>query len=284
MATKEQRIAIIGDVHGNFGALTAALADAEEQHVTDYIVLGDITNRGPEPERCLRALRQLHPLAWVLGNHEEVYTSLLAHRFTDFDGNSKAVMAIVTSNYDRQRMTADEFRWLAARPLQQNVTVAGVRVSIFHATPDKCRGHYTEPTAPQDHFDHVLAGNNADLAFCGHTHQPVVRRTTDGRYVINPGSVGQSTTSWPRGEISRACYGILSVADGSVGGWTQRYVPYDAASEADLAGAQNVPYAELYQRLITTGEFKYTTENVAAINARAGLDTVAHAAIANDQW
>ncbi|WP_054651694.1 metallophosphoesterase family protein [Lacticaseibacillus pantheris] len=193
MATKEQRIAIIGDVHGNFGALTAALADAEEQHVTDYIVLGDITNRGPEPERCLRALRQLHPLAWVLGNHEEVYTSLLAHRFTDFDGNSKAVMAIVTSNYDRQRMTADEFRWLAARPLQQNVTVAGVRVSIFHATPDKCRGHYTEPTAPQDHFDHVLAGNNADLAFCGHTHQPVVRRTTDGRYVINPGSVGQST-------------------------------------------------------------------------------------------
>lgn len=284
MTTKQHRVAILGDVHGNYSALRAALADADEQGATDYIVLGDITNRGPEPERCLRALRPLHPLAWVLGNHEEVYTSLLAHRFVDFADNAKAVMAIVTSAYDRRHLTGDEFRWLASRPLHQDVTVGGVHLSIFHATPEKCRGHYTEPMAPQDHFDQVLADSHADLAFYGHTHQPVTRRTSDGRYVINPGSVGQSTTKWIRGEVGRACYGLLDVADGGVLGWTQRYVPYDAAAEAALAGTKDVPYAQLYQRLVTTGEFTYTTENVAAINTRDQLGTVADSAITADEW
>lgn len=180
------KIAVIADVHGNYSALQAVLQDAHEQHATDYMVLGDIGNRGPEPAACVQALQVLQPLAWVIGNHEEVYASLLHHRFVTFEKNQKAVVAIITSAFDREHLTATQFRWLASRPLHQELVIDGVKLSIFHATPTTSRGHQAEPVAKQQNFDALLAGSDADIALYGHTHQPLMRQTTDGRYIMNP--------------------------------------------------------------------------------------------------
>ena len=96
-----RKLALIGDSHGNYQALKAVLEDAHNQNVDDYIVLGDITNRGPEPLECVEALQQVKPSTWIIGNHEAVYRSLIDHQFTGFEDNPKAIMAIITSAYDR---------------------------------------------------------------------------------------------------------------------------------------------------------------------------------------
>jgi predicted phosphodiesterase len=45
--------AIISDIHSNFEALTAVLADVRAQGITDVICLGDIVGYGPNPRECI---------------------------------------------------------------------------------------------------------------------------------------------------------------------------------------------------------------------------------------
>lgn len=278
------KIAVIADVHGNYSALQAVLQDAHEQHATDYMVFGDIGNRGPEPAACVQALQVLQPLAWVIGNHEEVYASLLHHRFVTFEKNQKAVVAIITSAFDREHLTATQFRWLASRPLHQELVIDGVKLSIFHATPTTSRGHQAEPVAKQQNFDALLAGSDADIALYGHTHQPLMRQTTDGRYIMNPGSVGLATSLQPQLAAGRAQYGLLTIDAGRFSSWTLRVLPYDVDQELRLVTREQLPYAALYTRTLTTGAFGYSTVDVTAENMTHNYGAKAQALIAADAW
>ncbi|MFD1433262.1 metallophosphoesterase family protein [Lacticaseibacillus yichunensis] len=277
-------IAVLSDSHGNYSALQAVLADAKDQGVTDYLVVGDMVNRGPRPHEVTAALQALHPLAWVIGNHEEVYQSLLAHQFKGFEDNAKAIMAVVTSGYDRSQLSADEFRFYASRPLQQDVDIDGLILSVFHATPTSCRGSYTAPDAPQDHFDSLFEGSNALIALYGHTHQPLLRPTTHGQLVLNPGSIGQAVTVDLRLAGAKAEYGLLRIDDGHFAGWEQRNVPYDLAQEIEWAKTSDLPYANLYLKLIQTGGFTYNRPAVAADNLANDFLRQAQQLIEKDPW
>lgn len=279
-----KKIAVLADSHGNYSALQAVLADAKQAGATGYLVLGDMVNRGPKPHDCTQALTALQPLAWVIGNHEEVYRSLLDHQFHDYEQNAKAIMAIVTSGFDRTQLTAEEFRWYATRPLQQEITVDGVKLSIFHATPTSCRGQFSAPTQPQENFDVLLADSTADLALYGHTHQPLLRPTTDGRLVLNPGSIGQAVGQDPRVSGGMAEYAMLTLDQGHFISWDQRNVPYDLAQETDWAADADLPYAALYTKLIQTGTFTYTKKRVAKQNAKHELFLKAQQLISADAW
>jgi predicted phosphodiesterase len=63
------RIAVIADIHGNFRALEAVLADIDQAGADHIVSLGDNIGYGPEPEEVVRTLieRQIDS---VLGNHE----------------------------------------------------------------------------------------------------------------------------------------------------------------------------------------------------------------------
>ena len=60
--------AILSDIHGNLEALTAVLADAESQGVTQWICLGDVVGYGPNPLECIERIMQFD--VCVLGNHD----------------------------------------------------------------------------------------------------------------------------------------------------------------------------------------------------------------------
>jgi len=63
------RIAIVSDVHGNLEALVAVLADADAQGFSRMVNLGDMVGYGPEPDACVKLLRE-RGVDSVLGNHE----------------------------------------------------------------------------------------------------------------------------------------------------------------------------------------------------------------------
>jgi len=68
------KVAIISDIHSNSEALEAVLFHAEKQSVDDVWFLGDAVGYGPDPNRCVRLLKNSvkNPDAWLLGNHDQV--------------------------------------------------------------------------------------------------------------------------------------------------------------------------------------------------------------------
>lgn len=278
-----RKLAVIGDSHGNYQALKAVIEDADNQNVDDYVILGDITNRGPEPLECVETLQQLNSITWIIGNHEAVYDSLINHQFTNFEENPKAIMAIITSTYDRQQLGKEQFDWLAQRPLNQEIEVENIKFNVFHATPTKCRGGFSYPTNEQENFDELMKDSDADVGLYGHTHRSILRMTTDGRYIFNPGSVGMPVSD--RLSISgKASYGVLTVEDRSILSWDQRNVSYDLEKELKIAKEREIPYYSLYEKLLRTGKFTFNPDKVNAENKKMNYLKQALSNVENIKW
>jgi len=63
------RIAVLSDIHGNLEALQSVLADLDAQNVAQTVNLGDMVGYGPEPDACVKLVRERGILS-ILGNHE----------------------------------------------------------------------------------------------------------------------------------------------------------------------------------------------------------------------
>ncbi|MBU4204173.1 MAG: metallophosphoesterase [Acidobacteria bacterium] len=68
------RLAILADIHGNFQALQAVLADMDAIGVDAVVSLGDNIGYGPEPEEVVQALMG-RGVPSVVGNHELALSS-----------------------------------------------------------------------------------------------------------------------------------------------------------------------------------------------------------------
>ncbi|MEJ2478476.1 MAG: metallophosphoesterase family protein, partial [Desulfobacterales bacterium] len=64
------RLAVLSDIHGNWDALTAVLADIDASRPDAVFCLGDCIGYGAEPERVIRVLRQ-RGIPSTRGNHEQ---------------------------------------------------------------------------------------------------------------------------------------------------------------------------------------------------------------------
>ena len=63
------RIAVISDIHGNWHAFEAVLADIANEAPDEVWCLGDIVGYGPQPNRCVEEARTRSDLC-LLGNHD----------------------------------------------------------------------------------------------------------------------------------------------------------------------------------------------------------------------
>src|SRR5580765_5611018 len=63
------RIAVISDIHGNWHAFAAVLADIEREPVDEVWCLGDVVGYGPQPNRCVAEARA-HSALCLVGNHD----------------------------------------------------------------------------------------------------------------------------------------------------------------------------------------------------------------------
>ena len=59
---------------------------------------------------------------------------------------------------------------------------------------------------PLENLQRYFESTNADIIVCGHGHIPFFKEF-NGRYVINPGSVGQ-----PKDNVKKACYVFMDLA------------------------------------------------------------------------
>jgi predicted phosphodiesterase len=225
------RLAAIADIHGNSDALTAVLADIAALGIDDVVNLGDHLSGPLDPVRTADML-MARGFASIRGDQDRHMIDL--HRAGDL------------SRSDVRALRQEHVAWLATQPATLRYRDA---VFLCHAAPDDDAAFWLEDIMadgtprPSDlaSIEARAASIDALLILCGHSHIPRIIRLSDGRLVVNPGSVGlpgyrlatpkryQVETGTPD-----ACY---AVAERRLDRWsvTFRYVPYDPAAMAALA-------------------------------------------------
>lgn len=180
------RIALISDPHANLEALKAVLKVLEPEKPDFWLCMGDLVGYGPYPGECIDLIREREMLC-VKGNHDAGVTGELSVKHFR-DPNRTLIQKT------RNLISEDQMSWLRSLPLiiEQDNWIAA------HASPvDPEQWNYVESAfTARD----ILNKSKKPLCFIGHTHKPALVSDSFGvntfrsgyKYLINPGSVGQS--------------------------------------------------------------------------------------------
>jgi putative phosphoesterase len=176
------RVAAISDIHGNAPALEAVLAEVEREKPDLSVFCGDVAS-GPMPAETLDLLMTLHGARFVRGNADRGLIE-------EFDGKPPSDMPGPFADWCAKQITRRHRDFLAS--FEDTVVIDGVeglgRVLFCHATPRNDTDVFTVES-PVERVRALLAGVDANVVACGHTHMQF-DRTVDRIRVINAGSVG----------------------------------------------------------------------------------------------
>jgi predicted phosphodiesterase len=206
------RVAVISDVHSNLHALEAVLEEIDREQPDAIWCLGDLVGYGPRPDECCR-LVEARAAICLAGNHD------LGVR-GDVDLDDFAPDAASAALWTRG-VLSDEARTFLARLVP---TAEAEGVQLFHASPRDPVWEYilTDQAAAA-----ALAGTSGRVVLVGHSHIPLAVTIDageiggghapagteldlgDGRWLLNPGSVGQ-----PRDGDPRAAWMLLDLDSG----------------------------------------------------------------------
>jgi predicted phosphodiesterase len=200
------RFLVISDIHANWEALQAVLADAEGLY-QQVVCLGDVVGYGPDPN-AVTAWAKVNCFAIIRGNHDRASVDLEEAQYF----NPMAGAAAEWTNSVLEEVHEAYLKELAMGP----VRVDGFE--IVHGSPDDEDAYLITPADALGPLDLADRG----LVFFGHTHvqggfyRPefsgaVVAIHTSELFaverrrplLVNPGSVGQ-----PRDNDWRAAYAI----------------------------------------------------------------------------
>ncbi len=202
-------VAVITDIHANLPALEAVLAGAEKRRVEEIWCLGDVVGYGADPDACTELVSERCDVCLV-GNHDLAVLGAL-----DIASFSEAAAAAVEWTRERIGDTAREFLRRLDPALQRR------GIGLFHASP---RDPVWEYVLSIEQANACLDAQPERLALIGHSHvalffsrdpedgglsetrgaqaeQGLKLDLGQGRWLLNPGSVGQ-----PRDEDPRAAW------------------------------------------------------------------------------
>ena len=263
------KIAILSDIHGNVTALEAVLEDAILEEVTDYWILGDLTMPGPGSSDLLQCLRDLPNVIFVKGNWDDFFL-----KSQTFDLNRPTdIYGARLAKYQYEYLSEEELTFIKELPLIIIKDVAGFEFLICHHLPHKNHGGELWISEKQENFDLLFANHKSDVAVFGHVHHQLLRYSSEGQLIINPGPIYQSFFFWEKlkSNVSRAQYTIIEVDQDGIGNINFKKIDYDTKKEIALAKERNLPYFDLYKDALETGRsYTHNKEVLAKVNAEHG--------------
>lgn len=201
------RVGVISDIHGNAAALETVLEALDEERLDAVWCLGDLVGYGPDPNRCCELVAHRADLSLV-GNHDlGVLGSIPLDEFSPDAAAAARWTETVLTDYSRSYLES----------LRPQAKVEGAE--LFHASPRDPVWDYvlSEPVARES-----LEMTEAPVIMVGHSHVPLAMvlqngrangglapggheaDLSQGRWLLNPGSVGQ-----PRDNDPRAAFLVL---------------------------------------------------------------------------
>ncbi len=188
------RYAIFSDIHGNWQAWNAVLADMYDSKVDVPVCLGDIVGYGPRPQKVLDGIREV-TTNFVMGNHDAAASGVIDPQI--FNDKARAVI-----EWTRDQLTPDAIDFLKDMAL---VIEDGELLFVHAEIEEPGRFYYIDSEEEaRDNFQYCTQR----ITFVGHTHDPAIFAenedksvtrmedvdcvlNADQRYIINVGSVGE---------------------------------------------------------------------------------------------
>jgi predicted phosphodiesterase len=223
------RYLILSDMHANWDAFAAVLRRARRKRFDAVLVLGDLVGYGASPNQVVEAVRRLGSRLYIVrGNHDKVVAGINA-------GGNFNHIALAAAQWTAERLTSANLRYV--RELPEGPVRVEEGLAICHGSPlDEDTYVFSDVDAWE-----IFSRFTVPVTFFGHTHIPSIfslegralavkalRGTSGrialnpaGRYLINPGSIGQ-----PRDRDPRAAYMTYDSARGVVR-WYR--IPYSVA-------------------------------------------------------
>lgn len=237
------RYAVFADIHGNLEALEVAAEYTQKRRISGYFCLGDSIGYGANPNECLNWTFQ-NAKFHVLGNHEvAVIDEKLREDFSD--AAHKAI------DWTARRLTPELTAKIKTLPYVLTKDNATLTHGTFYG-PEEFHYLFDE----NDAYKSFLALRGA-VGFVGHTHVPcffdetkrasgrlqegVFKLQKSGRYLLNPGSIGQ-----PRDGDPRLSFGIFDEDELT---FEIVRLPYDNKKAAEKIMAEGLPPGLAYRLL-----------------------------------
>ena len=242
------RLAVISDIHGNIAALEAVLDDIAGRGIAHIVNLGDSLSGPFDAVATANRLLELDLLT-VSGNHDRML----------YD-RPRSEMGL-WEDWIVDDLKPHHFDWIRSLPLVARMG----DVFLCHASPNNDdenwldhRGHGNRLIARDlNEVELRAVGLDFPVILCGHTHTPRTVRLSDGRLIVNPGSVGCPAYLDTRGETPfihqtgspDARYAVL---EGNVDACKVDLcsVPYDTTPMVRMAEARG---AESWAQAVRTG-------------------------------
>lgn len=226
------RFAVISDIHGNVDALAAVLADIQSLGLECILNLGDHFSGPLAPAETAELLLPLKAIS-IAGNHDRILVQ-----------DDPATMGL-SDRIAHDQLPPEAMDWLGDLPPTRRIE----DVFLCHGTPQDDTTYWLEQPTPDGHVAMAerayiraqMAGVDASLMLCGHTHIPRRIDLPGGQVIVNPGSVGcpayRDTNPIPHtveNGTPAASYAVITREDG---GWRSdfRRVNYDSRRMARLA-------------------------------------------------
>jgi diadenosine tetraphosphatase ApaH/serine/threonine PP2A family protein phosphatase len=194
------RVAVISDVHANRHALDAVLVAVDEADVAAVWCLGDTVGYGPQPNECCDLVRGRADVCLV-GNHDLVALGELS--ILDFNDE-----AAVAARWTNAQLTDSSETFL--RSLRPQAELDGAE--LYHAS---ARDPVWEYVLTEEAARATFELTSAPIILVGHSHVALALTLEGGevvggpapdgaefelggRWLLNPGSVGQPRDGDPR--------------------------------------------------------------------------------------
>jgi predicted phosphodiesterase len=233
------RYLIFSDMHSNWEAFEVVLRRARRKRFDAVLVLGDLVGYGAAPNQVVEAVRRIAPrVSIVRGNHDKVVAGI------DSGGNFNQT-ALAAAQWTTGRLTPANLRYV--RELPKGPIQVEERFAICHGSPlDEDTYVFSDVDAWE-----IFSRFDMPVTFFGHTHIPSlfwlegrvlgvkalrgaggsIKLAPGGRYLINPGSIGQ-----PRDRDPRAAYMTYDSEKGIVRWYRVPYPVPDAQRRIRRAG------------------------------------------------
>jgi putative phosphoesterase len=177
------RIAFISDIHGNFTAFQAVLADINSQSIDQIVCLGDTVTLGPQPIEVLDALRELKCL-YIKGNHDAAV--LNPENAPQYEITRHLIPDL---RWCKDQLSPGDLEFIDSfEPMHEISLLNGINILAFHGSP-LSNTDIIQATTPPKLLDIYFEGQKADIFIGGHSHIQMFRRYDD-KLILNSGSTG----------------------------------------------------------------------------------------------
>jgi Predicted phosphoesterase len=222
------RYLILSDIHANLEALEGIFDFIRKSGISydKIVVLGDYVDYGPNPNEVIEFFKEKNGI-FLLGNHDY---ALINNGERMYFGD----LALKCNLWTEREIKRENLEFLKnLSPKYKDGDIL-----FIHASPIDPIWHYVHDF---EDANEVFKRSRERIVFVGHTHVPSffarvgdrlgggyifaeyskIRLLENGRYIINPGAVGQ-----PRDGIKTANFGIFDIKEGSFE-WFRVFVDFE---------------------------------------------------------